>query len=1005
MSIAGITLQCLSVVLLLLFALPINAQRLPIRHYDVVDGLAHSRVGAIYQDRKGYLWFGTREGLSRFDGYRFTNYGINDGLGQIIVNAIAEDRQGRLWVGTNGGGISRLLDDPQENSSLRLSKSPSGSRQKFISFRVGDTTHSNQVNALVFDADDNIWCATDVGLYVAATKQHQQIKFKEIAFHTGNALTMPAFSDRYNRLWFGIADKLIEVNRDQVIKYDSGDCKSNCILTGIVEYNGRVLVSNQREVFEFLEPIDNKKPGTLQPFPLTLLPHQLITTMKVDARGTLWIGTESGLIKYEDRKQTLYTTEHGLSNNCIRSMAEDLDGNLWIGTEVGGVCKLSGESIVSIIMANGEPRQNISRVIEDRRGRIYAASTSNGLLEIVAGKAVSIPASLQAPFNTAIPYQDNYGDWWFNTSKGLYRFNGPKLQFLRGRKVDRSEGIVAAGIKASNYNLDNQWLFFPLEKELYHLPISRRGVFERFSLNTNLSDIRKTLLVDREGAVWLGGHEQLARWKNGKTIVFQVTKGLPETRPRSFFQDSRGWLWVGLRYGGVSFTKDPAAISPEFINYSIETGLANNTVWSISEDDTGHIYLGTSNGLEQLNPLTGKTRHFNSRDGLAGDLINDCFKDRNGNIWIATTLGISMFNPRVNRIANNPPQMYFSRVQIAGEDLSLAETGTQYAKNIDLPATRNNIFIEYVAPSFYGEQRLRYQYKLEGVDTDWNLPTEGRSVNYARLASGSYRFLVRAINHEGVMSTEAAVFEFNILRPLWQRWWFLMLASMMIGLVGYTIYRYRISHLLKVERIRTRIATDLHDDIGANLTRISILSEVAQQQNVNSNRQSNGWLQLIADIARESVGSMSDIVWAINPDHDHLTDLIHKMRRHSEEVFTLRGIDLKLSTPDAVPNLKLNVNARRDLYLIFKETVNNAARHSDCTRVEIELLLAGGNLVLTINDNGRGFNPAAKNDGNGLQNIQRRSAALGAELSIESNINNGTRLWLKISSARSRLGA
>src|SRR5215510_7918694 len=175
-SAAAATARCLSAALLLLVALPVCAQQLSVRRYDVSDGLAHSHVAAIHQDRKGYLWFGTQEGLSRFDGYRFTNYGERDGLGHVIVNDVAEDRQGRLWVGTNGGGVSRLIDDPRDVSSPQQSTSAQEMRRKFVNFRVGDSPGSNRVNALLFDADDNLWLATDAGLYQTATSQDRDLQ-------------------------------------------------------------------------------------------------------------------------------------------------------------------------------------------------------------------------------------------------------------------------------------------------------------------------------------------------------------------------------------------------------------------------------------------------------------------------------------------------------------------------------------------------------------------------------------------------------------------------------------------------------------------------------------------------------------------------------------------------------------------------------------------------------------------------------------------------------------
>src|SRR5215475_13708229 len=822
---AAATARCLSAALLLLVAPPVCAQRLSVRRYDVSDGLAHGHVNAIHQDRKGYIWFGTWEGLSRFDGYRFTNYSERDGLGHIFVNDIAEDRQGRLWVGTNGGGVARLIDDPREGPSSHESASAPSVRRKFVNFRVGDSPGSNRVNALLFDADDNLWLATDAGLYRAAAGQDRDLKFEPVVPYRGEWIAVSAFADRHGRLWFGVGKDLIEVVQGEIIKYGREDGVGRHNVMDVVEdQQGRLLVANEHEVFEFIAPPDGRSRGQWRPFPLAIAPDQTATVMEVDAKGVLWVGTRNGLIKYRDGKQTLYTTVQGLSSNVILALTEDRDGNLWIGTELGGVCKLSGAMIINITMTVGLPNQNVASVMEDRRGRIYASNSNGGLMEIVEGRATLVPGSLIAPFSNAIPFQDSRGAWWINTNKGLYRFEGPELQLRRGRKISAADGIPAGKVNASPYWVEDRvgrlWIMYYGDNDIYRLDPERPGrvAFERIPLNTTLPHDVMRMISDNAGTLWLGGHEFIARWMKGKTTILRPTEGLPETNPRSFFQDSRGWVWVGLRYKGVSVAKDPDAESPQFVNYSTEQGLASNTIWSITEDDAGRIYLGAGKGLDQLDPKTGRIRHFNTKDGLAGDLINQCFKDRGGNIWVVTPQGLSMLNPRAERIANYPPPIYLSRAQVAGEDLPIAETGALRIPELEIPSTRNNLLVEYVALSFKGEQRLRYQYKLEGVDGDWSAPTESRSVNYARLAPGSYRFLARAINQEGAMSPEPAVFQFRILPPLWQRWWFVALAALGVGLTALAFYRSRVKRIVEHERMRMRIATDLHDDIGAGLS-------------------------------------------------------------------------------------------------------------------------------------------------------------------------------------------
>ena len=249
----------------------------------------------------------------------------------------------------------------------------------------------------------------------------------------------------------------------------------------------------------------------------------------------------------------------------------------------------------------------------------------------------------------------------------------------------------------------------------------------------------------------------------------------------------------------------------------------------------------------------------------------------------------------------------------------------------DLAPQQNQLQIDFVGLGFGSGEVLRYQYLLEGADTDWSAPDEHRTVTYASLAPGRYRFTVRAVNSDGIVSAHPAAIDFTILSPLWLRWWALALIATTAGALSYAGYRYRVARLLELVHIRTRIATDLHDDVGANLTRIAVLAEVA------SHTHDVGPLASIARIARESVSSMSDIVWAINPKRDSLIDLTRRMRQHADELFTLRDIELRFSAPGAADNLRSASTSGATLLLIFKEAVNNAARHSRCSLVDIEL--------------------------------------------------------------------
>ena len=285
---------------------------------------------------------------------------------------------------------------------------------------------------------------------------------------------------------------------------------------------------------------------------------------------------------------------------------------------------------------------------------------------------------------------------------------------------------------------------------------------------------------------------------------------------------------------------------------------------------------------------------------------------------------------------------------------------------------------------------LRYQYKLEGTDADWGPPTDRRTVTYASLGPGPYTFVVQAVNSDGIASLQPATVRFRILSPVWQRWWFMTLVGLAVALTVGTAFRYRLARMLEVANMRMHIATDLHDDIGANLTRIALLSEVARQTPEQES------LLSIARIARESVSSMSDIVWAINPKRESLLDLTRRMRQHAEELFTARGIALRFDAPAASSNFKPSMDVRRDLLLIFKEAVSNAARHSQCSAVEIELRVDGPQLVLVVTDNGVGFDTSAETDGQGQPSMRRRAQRIQGTIEITSGNGSGTRVTLNV---------
>jgi signal transduction histidine kinase len=525
---------------------------------------------------------------------------------------------------------------------------------------------------------------------------------------------------------------------------------------------------------------------------------------------------------------------------------------------------------------------------------------------------------------------------------------------------------------------------------------------------------------DRAGNLWFGFYEGgLTRYSGGRFTGYTAADGVPDGFITDLHLDRQGRLWASSALNGLSRLDDSNAARPRFVNYTTANGLTSNNIRSITEDLRGNIYAGSARGVDKLSPDAARVRHYSIKDGLSGDFVSAAFRDRSGALWFGTQNGLSRLIPEGARDAP-PSPVRFDALRIAGESHPVPELGGTTVSGLELAAAQNNLQIDFFGIDFNAGETLRYQYMLEGADAEWGAPTEQRTVNYANLAPGSYRFLVRAADAVGPNSQPPATISFKILPPVWKRWWFLTLAAVLVGLTIFKLDRYRVARLderrraeealrrakeerlRELERVRARIATDLHDDIGASLTQIVVLSEVARQQSINGQQAQPEQLAKITDVSNELVEAMSDIVWAINPKKDHLSDLAQRMRRFASDIFSSCGIKLSLRASDIDGDAQLGANVRREVFLIFKESVNNIARHSACTEALVEFYSEGDRLILKLSDNGKGFDPALpegadhemRSGGNGLVSMQRRARELGGTFEISSSPGQGAHIKL-----------
>jgi signal transduction histidine kinase len=342
--------------------------------------------------------------------------------------------------------------------------------------------------------------------------------------------------------------------------------------------------------------------------------------------------------------------------------------------------------------------------------------------------------------------------------------------------------------------------------------------------------------------------------------------------------------------------------------------------------------------------------------------------------------------------------VFISSLRASGVPQPLSELGETAPTPFDLASSNNHLEVEFFALNHEGGAPLRYQHRLGAQDAGWSLPSELRTVTYAFLSPGAYTFAVRAVRPDGAVSEVPAVVAFTIRPPFYATWWFLGLSALGVAGVVVAGYRVRVARLIGVERVRSRIATDLHDDIGASLSQIAILAEVARARAGATPERPDATdpLARIAETSRTLVDSMSDIVWAINPEVDSLDDLVHRMRRFIEDTLGSADLEVVFAAPDPAHTVRLGADVRREVFLILKESVNNIAKHARCRTATITLAVDRRRLVLEIADDGRGFDPDAPTDGNGVASMRRRIAALGGRLTLETGPDRGTRLRLDL---------
>lgn len=1037
----------LCLALALLTASSVSAQQLPVRTYTTADGLPRDLVTRIVRDSHGFLWFCTGDGLSRFNGYEFTTYGVEQGLPHSFINDLLETRSGIYWVATNGGGVARFNPSP-----LRTEQP----QNLFTVYAVGDLPTTNRVNVLYEDRAGHLWAGTDGGLFLL-DETSGQATFRRVSLNLGELegllIVRALAEDSEGSLWvstqgLGLVRRLPD---SRTVRYSIQPSRLGDLVEALMfDLEGRLWVAHRGgaglivfkpEPAPTIPASDKLLTRTLtgaacgarspdQRVRVPAAPGEVCRYTTGDglasdfissgiyqsADGRIWIGTASGLTAFSDGRFRSYTAAQGLTNGYVVP-AEDRDGNLWLATQTGAM-KVTWSGFTSFGKADGLSNALVTSVFEDQRGELCVTSTGGEpfINRFDGQRFTAVRPQVPSEIKSAgwgwnqITFQDHTGEWWLPTFYGLYRFphvtRVEQLAHTLPKAVyDRQHGELPGSDVFRLFEDSHGDIWISIAGTVHDVVRWERATesFHVYSETEGLppSSPPTAYREDNAGNLWLGFYEGgLARYRDGHFRLFTQSDGMPAGPVRALYLDHTGRLWAATGQGGVVRLDDPQADHPRFVTYTTVDGLSSNGVSCITEDKLGRMYFGTTRGLDQLDLQTKRVRHYNKADGLPSNALTVAFRDRQGALWFGTDLGLSRFIPGTDPLQQQPP-IFISGLRIAGDARAISALGETEVSGLVLNPTQNQLSIDFVGLGFGPGGGLKYQYKLVGANDEWSAPSDQRTINYASLSPGSYRFMVRAVTAGGGTSQTPATISFTILPPLWKRWWFITLVVLTIGMGTAVIYRYRVRRLVELERVRTRIATDLHDDIGASLSLIAMLSEVAQRQVRRGNANVEEPLSSIASSSRELVDAMSDIVWAVNPRKDRFSELVKRIRRFASDAFTSRDIALRFEAADD-HDFKLGADARREIFFIVKEGVNNIARHSHCTEAAIVLRVQSGSLLLELRDNGEGFVPAQAGDGNGLASMRERARRLGGEFDVVTEKDHGTTLRLVVPLDRQR---
>ena len=986
-----------------------------LNHPQDLLSISDNGISALYEDRDGYIWVGTTGGyINRFDRrtdtFKRFNLSLIINSGNRIVDnyyeypllfsrnsdnsvtSISEDEEGKIWIGTWGRGIF-ILD--KKNESILNFCNDQGDAQS-LSF--------DRVTKILSDSNGNIWIATFGGGLNKATfslmqkNQKKKIFFQRYRNISSNKSSLSddkiitLFEDKYGSLWIGTFYGGLNKLESEEQKKLSESAK-----------------------FTWFKSQDKNQNN---------LSDNSIMAITEDDSGFLWVGTFGGGLNRFDpqNKSFIYFTHNNLDENTIAdndiiSLYKDNSGIIWAGTHLGeGISRIERKNIkFDLVKSNPTSSSSLNddvvwSILKDKEGILWIGTYRGGLNRYDEKRKIFTYykndfTNLNSLSNNHVRSiaEDNFDNLWVGTyAGGLNKLDKRSGKFTRYTN-SISDSFSIGGNQIQKLYIDSNsvmWIatfggglnVLDLKRQTQSKPHFTKYKFDP-SDSLSISDNRVyTIYEDRKNNLWIGTfggglnkfdkkNKKFERFCNDPKNPFS----LQNDKVLCLYEDYSGNFWVGTSGNGlIKFDRD----NNKFISYGAQENIDADVIYGILEDDQKNLWLSTSNGIYKFSYETGITTHYDLQDGVQSLEFSGgaYFKAADGEMFFGGINGINRFF--TNRVKDNPfiPPVVITSIKVA----NLIVKGEK--DKLTLSHHENFITFEFAALAYSVPSDNYYSYMLEGFDDDWKyIDARYRVANYTNLPPGEYLFKVKGANQDGIWNPNETKIYVLINPPFWRTWWFTGLAILLISAGIYYLGSMRSRSELAIEKLKTKLAADLHDNIGSGLTEISILSELAKKD-VEGSPDENvyGKLRNISEVARQLVDSMSDIVWVVNPKRDSLHDLLVRLKDSYSDILTSYGISFKIVNLDKLENLALPMDYRQNLYLIFKEGINNAIKHSRCKKLSLEANVRNNVLELTLMDDGIGFETENLEYGNGIRNMETRSNNIGGKLKWKSSAERGT---------------